>query len=878
MRFSFIIIMLALVAAGCNSQKAVSAPAEPDPVESGPITEFRELDTMVVSAPRELPPAEEPTYELPVYQPSYTREHDLLHTKLEVSFNWEEEQVLGKATLKLKPYFYPSNTLVLDAKGFDIHSITYEGSSDALKYEYDDQLLTIDLGKTLTREEEYTVVIDYTATPRADGGSAAITSDKGLFFINPRGEEQDKPMQIWTQGEMENNSRWFPTIDKPNERTTQEMYVTVADRFVTLSNGLLKSSEKNADGTRTDYWVMDQPHAPYLFMLAIGEFAVVEEEWNDIPVEYYVEPEFEEDAKAIFPYTPEMLTFFSEKLNLTYPWQKYSQVIVRDYVSGAMENTTAVIFGDYMQKPARELIDEHTNEKVVAHEMFHHWFGDYVTTESWANLTMNEGFANYSEYLWMEHKYGRDAADYHLLQEWSGYYGSAQGGVHPLIHFGYNIKEDMFDAHSYNKGGSVLHMLREQVGDDAFFTALNKYLSDNAYTDVESHELRLVFEDVTGQDLNWFFNQWYFEQGHPLLNITYDYDEAAGEASVTVEQTQDTENMLPIFELRTAVDIYTADGKHTRQPVHITEREQTFTFPVSERPALMNFDPSRTLLAIRQENKSDEELMFQFKHAPRFLDRFEAMQKLGQNSGEEASQMLMTALEDPFWVIRAMALQNITPDDNTLPIIRKMATEDTRSEVRAGAFDVLATSQDQSAIAMAKKAIEEDPAYPVVASALYLINELQPEQAQEYAEKLEESNNPDLLEMVGDIYINSGDPKHLAFFEGKMNSLDGFTVINFMDSYQALAVETDLETAAGVAKKLEVIALDPNQSQWKRFGAARAVTQMKQAYMEKISGLPEAEKAPVQAQVKALDVMFQNILEKEADPQLKSLYQRLQVP
>jgi len=222
------------------------------------------------------------------------------------------------------------------------------------------------------------------------GGSAAITSDQGLFFINPRNEDSEKPQQIWTQGETEWNSRWFPTTDKPNERCTQEMYLTVEDKYVTLSNGLLKSSKKNADGTRTDYWKM-----------------------------------------------------------VKYPWQKYSQVVVRDYVSGAMENTTGVIFGDFVQKTERELIDNH-NDGIVAHEMFHHWFGDYVTCESWANLTMNEGFANYSEYLWFEHKYGREEADRHLRNEMNGYLGSVgQGGAHPLIHWGYNDKEDMFDAHIF---------------------------------------------------------------------------------------------------------------------------------------------------------------------------------------------------------------------------------------------------------------------------------------------------------------------------------------------------------------------------------------------------------------------------------------------
>ncbi|PHN03926.1 M1 family aminopeptidase [Flavilitoribacter nigricans] len=878
MRFYFFFLSVALLLAGCGTQKVAQQEPQDQPEEYSEVTEYRELDTMTVSAPRAIEEPTEETYELPEYNPSHERSHDLLHTKLEVGFNWEEEQVMGKATLKLKPYFYATDKLVLDAKNFEFNSITYAGQSEPLKYEYDGQQVTIDLGKTLTRNDEYTLVIDYTATPRADGGSAAITSDKGLFFINPRGEEGDKPMQIWTQGETENNSRWFPTIDKPNERTTQEIYVTVDDRFVTLSNGLLESSTKNSDGTRTDYWKMDQPHAPYLFMLAVGEFAKVTESWNDIPVEYYVEPEFEEDAKAIFPYTPEMLSLFSDKLGVEFPWQKYAQIVVRDYVSGAMENTTASIFGEFMQRSARELIDEHQNEKVVAHELFHQWFGDYVTTESWANLTMNEGFANYSEYLWMEHKYGRDAADYHLAQEWSGYFGSAQGGVHPLIYFGYDDKEDMFDAHSYNKGGSVLHMLRNMVGDDAFFAALKKYLTENAYSDVEAHELRLAFEDVTGQDLNWFFNQWYFNQGHPVMTLNYDYDEAAGEASLTVEQTQSPENMPAIFELRTFVDVYKADGTSTRYPVHVTEREQTFTFPATERPALINFDPSRSLLAIRQDNKSDEELMFQFKHAPRFVDRFEAMQKLSGENMPEVKTMLNEALKDDFWVIRAMALQNLQPDENTIPIIRELAKNDERSDVRATAFAMLAEMGDEESLEIAKTAIEKDQSYSVVASALAMINELQPELALQYAQKLEDVSIPEIVEMVGDIYIAGGKAENLAFFEKNIEKLDGFSVINFMDSYQALAVNVGLETAKVVAGRLEVIAMDANQSQFKRFGATRAIVQMKQYYREQIGVADADEKAAIEAQISALDAQFQKIFSNENDPQLKSLYQRLQVP
>ena len=216
------------------------------------------------------------------------------------------------------------------------------------------------------------------------------------------------------------------------------MYITVEDRFKTLSNGLLENSTKNADGTRTDYWVMNKPHAPYLFMMAIGEFAVVKDDWNGMLLEYYVEPAYEKDAKMIFNYTDEMLTFFSDRLGVKYPWPKYAQVVVRDYVSGAMENTTGVIFGDFVQQTTRELIDGHKgNERIVAHELIHHWFGDLVTCESWSNLPLNEAFANYGEYLWFEHKYGKDAADLHRYQETQGYFAQANSVQHPLIDFHY---------------------------------------------------------------------------------------------------------------------------------------------------------------------------------------------------------------------------------------------------------------------------------------------------------------------------------------------------------------------------------------------------------------------------------------------------------
>ena len=562
----FFIVLVAIFLFQCSTSKKVNNP------ESSLIIEERELDTLFVTAPREIDPSERENAEkvipqnLPTYNASVKRVNDLLHTKLDLRFDWKQEKVIGKATLRLKPHFYPTNTLTLDAKDFDIQSITLLSNKKALQYEYDGSLIQISLDKTYTRQETYEINIQYIASPAATGGSNAITSNQGLFFINPSGEEAGKPQQIWTQGETEWNSRWFPTIDKPNERCTQEVFVTVQDKFTTLSNGLLISSQKNEDGTRTDHWNMDQPHAPYLFMLAIGEFARVEDKWNDIIVDYYVEPEYKEDARAIFSNTVEMLNFFSDKLGVPYPWSKYSQVVVRDYVSGAMENTTAVIFGEFVQKKKGDLIDNH-NEKIIAHELFHHWFGDLVTCESWANLTMNEGFANYSEYLWLEHQYGTEEADYHMLTEWGDYIDAARFNAHPLIHFGHKDKEEMFDRHSYNKGGAVLHMLRKQVGDDAFWAGLNLYLNKHKYTAVEAHDLRLAFEEVTGEDLNWFFNQWYFEQGHPELDISHSYEN--GNAFLTIEQTQTTEGTPSIFQLPATVDLYIDEKTVIRKSITV---------------------------------------------------------------------------------------------------------------------------------------------------------------------------------------------------------------------------------------------------------------------------------------------------------------------
>ena len=858
---------LLLVAIACNTSKKATDMAGKMPPEP-PVQDINLDDINVTaSAPSDIPDDQEISF----YQATNERTNDLLHTKLDLRFDWSKQRVLGKAVLSFKPYFYATDLLVLDAKNFDFNSISIDGKNTPLKFEYNNEKITIHLDRVYNRNEEYKIAIDYVAKPeeRANiGGSSAISSDKGLYFINPKGEDADKPMQIWSQGETQSNSCWFPTIDSPNERATDEITLTVEDKYKTLSNGLMLSSTKNADETRTDYWKMDQPHAPYLVMIAVGEFAVVKEKWEGKEVAYYVEPAFEKDAKAIYPHTPEMLTFFSTKLGVKYPWQKYSQIITRDYVSGAMENTTAVIFGDFMQNHERELIDVETNELVVAHEMFHHWFGDYVTTESWSNLTLNEGFANYSEYLWLEYKYGRDAADAHWLTEAQGYFGQAKNKRHALIDFNYKDREEMFDAHSYNKGGIILHMLRNYIGDDAFFTALGDYLRKHAYTSVEAHDLRMAFEKTSGKDLNRFFNQWYFTAGHPEVKITKNYDAVTGKLSVTVAQLQNATSNVAVYQLPLAIDVYTAAGAKQRFNITTNKRKETFVFDVKTAPKLVNIDATRTTLWDAEYEKTKEEYAFQYANAPLFLDRQEAIEGLGNKSvdSDEAKTTFISALKDNHYTIRATAINlSDATKPEVLAELEKMAVSDKHSEVRAAAIEHLSQTNDKKYAATAKQILDKEQAYPVISSALQSLYLLDKNEALAYIPKLEKEENSSISSALANIYAENPKAEYIPFFEKRMTKMNGYDAISFIGSYGQMIVGLDDANQTKGIEKMKSMALNPNTSPWQRYGATKGLADMKPVYKTLNNT----------ARISEITAIIKEVKAKETSKQLQAVYEMM---
>jgi len=753
------------------------------------------------------------------YRATNTRYFDLLHTKLEVSFNFEKQYLNGKATLQLKPYFYPQKQLVLDAKGFIINKVQLieQQQYTNLKYQYNDFKLTINLPRTYNNTETLNIYIDYVARPNElpEGGSDAITSDKGLYFINPMGTE-DKPTQIWTQGETEASSCWFPTIDSPNERTTQEMYITVPQRFKTLSNGRLVSSKQDPQtGTRTDYWNMDQPHAPYLFMMAIGEYAVVKDTWNGMEVSYWVEPEFEKYARNIFGNTPEMLTFFSEKLGVKYPWQKYAQVVVRDFVSGAMENTTASIFMEDLQVDSRELLDSHW-DNIIAHELFHHWFGDLVTCESWSNLPLNESFANYSEYLWNEYKYGTDEAEYHAFEERQGYFNEAEEEEKNLIRYYYESREDMFDAHSYNKGGRILHMLRYYVGDDAFFQSLKLYLEQHQYAAAEVHDLRHAFEQVTGQDLNWFFSQWFLASGHPSLSVKHTYDQQAKAVVLEVQQTQNLET-TPLYKLPLEVEIW-ANNQDTTQRIEVLKSKQTFVLPFDQEPQAVVFDAQHQLLATVQHEQTPQELLFQFNNHPRFIKRYSALVQFYQSANDRQQLLttLLTGLDDPFWVIRdisASAFEGfVGPEAVLLKEKLKGLLIDPKADVRATAMTVLSSIDSTGITPQIRKALQ-DSSYSVVGAALGALLKSQDPNAPSILAQYRNTKKINIILPLTEYYTNLEGLENKEWLFNNTQELKGADLYFYLQYFGPWLLKTPYSTQVQGAEVLEKLA-NPSQNRF----------------------------------------------------------------
>lgn len=802
------------------------------------------------------------------YRGAETRYHDLLHTKLEVSLDWEKRRLNGVATLRLKPYFFAQEKVVLDAKGFDIQEVRLMQNDDEIKeiliYEYDQRKLTVLLDKTYTAEENFLLQIVYTAKPyetNLNTGSASITDDKGLYFIMPDEAAPYAPFQAWTQGETTGSSCWFPTLDTPNERCTQELYLTVEKKYTTLANGMLVTSKNNGDGTRTDYWKMSKPHAPYLFAFAVGEYEIVKDKYKNLEVSYYVEPDQVAYAKDIFGRTPEMLDFFQKKLGISYPWEKYGQIVVRDFVSGAMENTTATIFMEDVYLNEREKIDENW-DYIIAHELFHQWFGDLVTCRSWANLTLNEAFATYSEYLWTQEKYGKLAAEYHFFEMLEDYLDEAVEKTEPVIRYQYANPNDLFDAHSYNKGGRILMMLHNYLGDEAFWAGLKNYLQKNAFKDVEIHHLRQAFEEVVGEDLHWFFDQWFLAPGHPQLSVVHQYNAKTGKLKVVVRQVQQKTNVPRAFVLPLKIAIW-ENGQRRVFPILIDKNAQEFNFELSQAPQAVIVDAEQILLGTIDHLKTIDELRFQFEHETMYVAQLEAVAKASDLKNSAHRRLLLQALQTDFWAIREQAISlfdgygyKIKEDLETVRTkLQEMALQDPHPKVRTAAIDVLASLPSAPNHHEVFEKAVQDSSYTVAGAALAACVRTKHPNLSNLMAQCAQETHESIVIIVAEYYLLQNDPAYYDWFTDKIFRTRNFTQYDLLlDFGEYLAGSTPENKLKGV-KLLEIFARK-GKTQWAKLAAFKS--------LNLLSG------------VEGVKNMIKDILQSEFDQKMLELYKTVE--
>jgi aminopeptidase N len=777
------------------------------------------------------------------YRAAATIGNQLRHTSLQVSFDWQKCFMYGKANITLRPYFYSTDSLTLDAKGMDIKEVSLVKGKEKmpLKYSYDSLQLHIALDKMYTRHDSFTVFIDYVSMPNKlkdqQAGSEAITSHKGLFFINPDNKATDKPRELWTQGETEDNSCWFPTIDKPDQRMTVDIAITYEKDYKSLSNGELVSTKENNDGTKTDHWVMTPGIPPYLVMMAVGPYAIVKDSWRGKPVDFYVDTNYAKYAMDIFGKTPQMIELFSNLLHFPYVWNKYDQVIAHDYVSGAMENTTATLHGEFVQKTSKDLIDDRLdNEDIISHELFHHWFGDLVTCESWSNISLNESFATYGEYLWREYKYGKDEADKLMQQNATQYLGSSNSSPqHDLVDFYYHDKEDLFDLTSYQKGGTILHMLRNVVGDSAFFKSLNLYLETYKFSAVEVPMLRLAFEKVTGTDLNWFFNEWFYNKGYPIFNITHLYNNDTHIETLEVDQTQDLAES-PVFTMPIEVYIY-SNGGVEKHMVELNKSKEKFTFHVANKPDWVDFDAKKMMLCVKSEDMSIAERAFQYAHGTPYLDRYEALKALSDHLDDAtAKATMMSALHDRYWSIRRYAMQKMAGD--TTPEFKAQLQKlvmDSSSLVRAEAISDMTKFNDKSMVPAFEKCLNDSSA-SVQSEALAAIAKLDKDKAMMYAAKYENTDDKNMLIGIAAIYSQYGTDANNNFFVKARTKVSGFELIPYVALYGAYLLHCSDQTITTALPIIEDVRANASNN-FVKYYAKNSIMQLQSMYQDRDADL-----------------------------------------
>ncbi len=637
-----------------------------------------------------------------------SRDYDALHYRLVIDLDDKDRSYRGQTTITLASLRDGLARLVFDAGGFEVAGVTGPGGRP-LPCSMGGGKLAVLLPKPLSSGEKSTVVVSFfQKDPRT-----------GLKFVEAA---PDHPAQVNTYSWPEDAHHWFPCYDYPNDKATSEVVATVRADWKVLSNGRLEEVRENkAEGTRTWHWSQDKPHPTYCVMLAAGPFEVLKDSLGDLPVDYWIYPKDVQDAPRSFRKTPKMIDFYNRTFGFAYPWAKYDQVCVAGY-GGGMEATTATILGQGTIHDERADQD-FSSEGLVAHELAHMWWGDLVTERSWPDVWLSESFATYSEYLYMCSEKGEDEGALDLEAKKDAYLEEARTRyIRPIVFNRYANPWQIMDSHSYPKGAAVLHMLRFVMGDEAFFRGLGEFLGRFAFKNADTHDLMTVFKETSGQNLDWFFEQWVYKPGHPVFEVRSAWDATKGRLRLEVRQEQDLARGIPLYRMPVVIGIRTAGGE-IREKVWIGRAEESFEFDLAERPLLVRFDEGNFLLKELVFPKSAEELVFGLRNDD-VVGRVWAAGELAPVTTPGARTALESAaLKDPSWAVRKAAVAALLGERTGAglrelePVLRSLL-QDPSSKVRSAAVAGLARSKDPALAPLFEDVFRKDSSYLVQAAAL----------------------------------------------------------------------------------------------------------------------------------------------------------------
>ncbi len=634
-----------------------------------------------------------------------SRDYDAQHYRLELTFDLDQKTFWGTNTITLTPLKDGFTKCVLDAEELIVDSVKAPDGTPLL-FEQTETYLVVYLPKTDKFSQEVLFTVEYNAKD----------PKYGLFFDE---ETSRHPQMVSAASWPEYARHWIPCYDYPNDKVTHEFIITVKDSLKVLGNGrLVRVVEDKLKGTKTYHWSQDLPHSTYLFLLAIGPFAVIEDSLGPLPVNYWVYEKDVEDAKWIFEKTPYMIEFFNKIYGYDYPWAKYDQVTT-PRVGGGMENTTATGLGQSVIHDRRAEQD-FSWQKTIAHEVAHQWWGDLITLRSWEHTWLNESFGTYSDYLYTRYDLGEDEGAYDLLRKKNAYLSEAHSEyIRPIVFDRYERPQQNFDSHTYPKGAVVLHMLRFILGDKPFFRTLKHFLHKHEFQAVDTHDFMKAVKEATGQNMDWFFEQYIFAPGHPVFDIGYVWDEAEQKVKVRVRQVQDTSKGIPIYRAPVIIGIHTEGGKISEK-VWIEKQEETFEFQAEENPLMVRFDEGNYLLKEWTFEKSVDELLYQLKNDDVIGRGWAASELVKFGDDSRAGEGLVEAARnDSFWAVKQSALETLGKwkREDHIDLFKEKCLDE-KSSVRYTALRILGDCGREELVLFFRERFEKDDSYLAQAEAL----------------------------------------------------------------------------------------------------------------------------------------------------------------